>query len=460
MDDSYIKAYADIILKRSNDYDIVTSALNVIKQYILKNGRTLVGGIAIDYALKLKSQKGIYGINALPDYDIISDMHYQDAYAIATLLSRKGFTGISVINALHPSTMKVRINFKELIDITYMPTNILNNIPTLNYHGFVIVHPHYQYIDQHRSFSYPYENEPRETIFSRPLKDMTRYDLLYNVYPMRIINVADTKLILKEFKIPMDIIENQCIGGFVALAYWISEAKQLGYRTNYNLGTIDFKSDNISGTMPLLPKVVIYTNVIKNIYDKIDNKYAKFYTRILDKVPRRIEYQNIQIYDLDQKIAAHKITKHGKAIHICNLQAIMMNLLLNYILLQNIPDSKRDFAYYAGYMICRDIITWASKLYYSNNINKEKLQRFFPTSEIYGKRNLCDSYIVSKHNFDIKNKTIGIENKNKYSQPRQVYDRDLLYKKVPKIYYSMSDLAIAKSLVFKMNGEPCDNFLI
>jgi hypothetical protein len=457
MDDDYIKAYKDIIVKRSNDYDIVMSALNVVKQYILKNGRVLVGGIAIDYALKLKSQKGIYAIDALPDYDIVSDKHYQDAYAIATILSRKGFTGISVINALHPSTMKVRINFKELIDITYVPTNILHGIPTLNYHGFEIVHPHYQYIDQHRSLSYPYENEPRETIFNRPLKDMTRYDLLYNVYPMRIINVADTKLVLKEFKISMDIIENQCIGGFVALNYWIAEARSMGFQANYNLGKTDFKSDNIGGYIPFFPKVVIYTNTIKNIYDKIGED-AKFYARILDKVPQRIEYQNLQIYDLEQKIAAHKITKHGKVIYICNLQAIMMNLLLNYILLQNIRDNKRDYAYYAGYIICRDIIIWASKLYYSSGAtDKEKLKLFFPTSKTYGERNLSDSYIVAKHNFDVKNKTNS--DKNKYSQPTAAFDRDLLYKKVPKRYYEMSEIVMRNSEVFKLSGAPCDNFL-
>ena len=135
--------------------------------------------MSIDFALKLKQHDGIYKDDILPDYDFYSHQHFKDAYDLAQWLNRLGFKNISVINAMHPSTMKVRINFITIADITYIPKVILDNIPFLKYKGFHIVHPHYQMIDQHRSLSYPYENAPRETIMNRMKKDMKRYDLLY-----------------------------------------------------------------------------------------------------------------------------------------------------------------------------------------------------------------------------------------------------------------------------------------
>jgi hypothetical protein len=456
MDTGIIKKYKDLATKKSDNYDNIIKAIDIVKTYIFRNKKIIVGGIAIDYALKLKSHKGIYDENVIPDFDIISDMHFQDAYNIATLLSKKDFTGISVINALHPSTMKVRVDFVEVCDITYVPKNILDHVPCINYHGFQLVHPHYQYIDQHRSLSHPYENAPYETIMHRPEKDMVRHDLLYNYYPLRILYTKNTQVNLHDYSVDLKILENQCISGFFALNYWIEQAKSLGFQTNLNFGNNTFTNNKVLGKIPVESSgIVLYTNDITNLYNLIPNKTdVKFYAKLLDKLQRRIIMKNYELIDLDQKITAHEINKFGVKMHVANLQSIMLYLLINYIIIQKISGNHRMYPYYAGYIISRDIITWAGKQYISTK--NSNLHKFLPTSEVFGERNISDSYVVSKHNFDVKNKTIDISEKNKYTQPRHVYDRDLLYKKTPKKYYEFN---VNDSEIFNFNGEEVNNFL-
>ena len=487
MDDALIKYYEDLAVRKSDDFDSIVRALELAEKFILHNKKILVGGQAIDYALKSKGEKGIYDETALKDLDIITDTHFQDAYAFATILVRHGFTGISVINAMHPSTMKVRVNFKEIIDITYIPTNILKNIPTIWHKGFQIVHPHFQYIDQHRSLTYPYENAPRETILQRPRKDMTRYDLLYAHYPLRLLFIKNTTLELTERKIPLDILSNQCISGFFALNYWIHEAKKLGFQTNINLGESNLdsfskESQDVTFHIPVDSYgLTIFSDDIHG-FNKIletykDNKEynldgdKKFYARFLDKFPRKfvstslntsINTSIIEVFDNSHQIAAHKLViSNNNTVHIANLQSIMMYLLTNYILLMKIENVRRSYSFYMGYLVCRDIIEWASAEYYLNNTTKtsdrkSNIARFLPTAEIYGKENLSDAYIVSKFNFDKKNKTIDSDQKNMYDQPKHVYDRDLIYKKVPKKYY---DFDVSTSEIFNFDGTAIPDFL-
>lgn len=457
MDSAVIKHYEDLVVSKDDSFDNTMAAINIAKKYISSNRCIIVGGQAIDYALKLKNHKGLYEDTALPDYDVVSPRHFQDAYDIATYLSRKDFKGISVINALHPSTMKVRVNFKEVCDITYVPQNILDAIPTLSYRGFMMVHPHFQYIDQHASLAYPYENVPRETIMHRPEKDMKRHDMLYSFYPLRILYVENTRVDLVDYSYGIKTLEGQCIGGFVALSYWISQAERLGFKSKVNFGRISFKDGKMSGRRPIQSTgLVLYSNNIKSLYDSItdDKTGVKFYSKLLDKLDRRIIFKNYELINEDQKLAAHAVTKLNVKMHIANLQSIMMYILIYYILVQKIAGGHRQYSYYIAYLTCREIITWAGELY-STNQNPELIQ-FFPTATTYGDRNISGSYVVAKHKFDIKNRTADPSEKNKYAQPHAVYDRDLIYKKTPKKYYEFN---VADSEVFNFTGVEIDNFL-
>ena len=191
-------------------------------------------------------------------------------------------------------------------------------------------------------------------------------------------------------------------------------------------------------------------------------KEEKFYNRFLDKLPRKIILDNKwELIDNSHKISAHKMILENKKylIHIANLQNIMMYLLINYIMLMKINNVKRSYSFYSGYLICRDLISWASDKYYdasTKNSEKFLLKQFFPSEEVYGNKNLSDFYIVVKHKFDLKNGTISNNEKYKFSQPKHVYDRDLQYNKIPKKYLEFD---INNSEVFDLDGEQIVNFL-
>lgn len=459
------KHYENISLNKSNNAETILDALKIIKKFIIREKKILVGGMSIDMALKLKDpNSGIYDDNTIPDYDFYSDKHYEDAYDIAQWLNRLNFKNISVINAMHPSTMKVRINFITIADITYIPTNILENIPTLRYKGFKIVHPHYQMIDQHRSLSYPYENSPWETIIFRSKKDMTRYDLLYDFYPLRMLNISKKKIIIsKKTNIDIKLIDNTCITGFCALNYWVSLAKTKGFKALDNLGVFTFNKNKLEYSLPVDSHgLTIYCDDIKKIYNNIKNnnniEEERFYEKFLDKLPRKVIINNkFELLENEHMVAAHKLD--DKNIYIANLQTIMLYFSVNYILLRKIKNIDRGYSFYKGYLLCRDLLIWASNNYYLTKTNRDKeFKLFFPTEDTYGSNNISESYKVSKINFDYKNnsKTITDELKNLYKQPMHVYDRDLKFRKVPKIYYNFN---YTNSLVFNLHGKQIDNFI-
>lgn len=456
------KFYENLVFSKTNNYDEILKALKIVKRFLLREKRILVGGMAIDYALKLKNHKGIYSDEALPDYDIISDTHYQDVYSVAEWLSRLGFKGISVINALHPTTMKVRINFTTILDCTYVPKNIIDHIPTLWYKGIQIVHPHYQFIDQHRSLSYIYENAPFETVMIRPEKDMVRYDLLYSFYPLKALNIDKYEIKLKNEKLYTSLLENQCISGFIALNYWINKAKKHGFKNNYDLGSFKLDDTMLHYTIPVDSHgITIYSDDMSDLYDKIskihDMKDIRFYNQFLGTFPKKIIIDNrFEIMENTHKISAHKIKDTN--IYIANIQHIMLYLLGNYILLMKIKNIKRGYSFYSAYLVCIDLVKWASDKYYSSkkeDIDKKELfKEFFPTAEIYGKYNISESYKVSKYRFDVKNKTFKDE--KKFAQPHNIYDRDLIYKSIPKKYFNFN---VSESELFLIDGKETNNFL-
>ncbi len=458
------KYYETILIRKSAHYNDTIRAMDIVKKFIIREKKVLVGGMAIDIALKMKNPtNGIYAEDGIPDYDFYSDQHFKDAYDIAQWLNRLNFKSISVINAMHPTTMKVRVGFIVVADITYVPTNILSNIPTLSHKGMLIVHPHYQIIDQHRALSYPYENPPWETVMFRTKKDMTRYDKLYEQYPIRKL-YKDDKIELTDVTFDNKLLKGHCVGGFFALSYWTQLAKKMGFNARNDLGSFTCDGNAVKWRAPLDSHgLTLYTDTIKQTYDQLKKLYKfkeeRFYEKFLDKLTRKVILDNkFEIFENEQMIAAHAVTICGVDTHVANIQTIMLYLLVNYILLMRIKNIKRGHSFFVGYLMCRDLISWAAARFFSKKTQRDdSLKAFFPTAETYGTNNISESYKVSKINFDYKNRSGNVAKADLllYHQPTQVYDRDLKYRKVPTKYY---DFTYTDSLVFNIDGEQIEPF--
>ena len=488
MNDISEKQSESLLVKNDFFADDIQLGLSIVKKYVINNNLIIVGGMAIDFALRLKGSK-LYDDDILPDYDFYSNNHHYDAYKIAELLLGAGLYNINVINANHTSTMRVRVNFTVVADVTYIPKNIYDILPILLYKNIRFIHPYYQMIDQHRSLSLPYENSPWEVISHRWKKDATRYDMLYSLYPLKSkmlknykisssSSSSSTNILEKQkktnehlsIKISSLIFKNTCIGGLSGLLFWKHMAEQQGFSSKIDFFSDKKKIDKVFGTIEIdntgfifnlpnnLKGVTIYTDSINKIKQKIhdSNNIDKetMYNRFLDKLPFSITLDNkFELFDNYGSLLS-AFRQHND-IYIANLQNILLYLLCQLLILKNIQQISKLDIYYYGYLLGVEIIEWAS-LKMNQKYKKSKsydnlYNKFLPTSDVYGTVEISDSYINSKRIFLEKLK----ENKKVVVQPKNVYNDSFVNKKIPNNFYKFDQ---KKSFIFNFNGSQTNKY--
>jgi hypothetical protein len=385
--------------------EIIEDALKIVENYVKVNKLILVGGMAIDFAMRLKGDF-LYGPDTLPDYDFITPNFHKDAYAIADILTAK-YDRVSVIGAQHVSTMRVLINLYVVADVTYAPQNVYNKLPTLSYEGIRIIHPHSQMIDQHIALSLPYENAPRETISGkRWTNDIERYDLLNKYYALEGDKLPEIPM--ETIKIDYSTIDAECIGGYAALAFWINKAKELGYMVDpeaNKIGEIELGRNELTLTLPKTSQITISSDDYSVLLDKLQKakmieKKAeiRYFNTIYCKIPRRLICEKYEIIDNKGRMIGCYQPNMTKRVYFSNLQEIMVYLLTKYI-------------YYGDeyakncYVIARDLLFWACDKYTGLFLTsteeafenaKEKYFIFLPTPFTFGNYNWAESYILMR----------------------------------------------------------------
>lgn len=89
----------DTVLYQLNYYKhLIDKAMAMTEQYVSEHKLILTGGMAIDIALRAKGG-GIYDVDSIPDYDIISDKNVEHANALVRVLCNEGLPDIAVISA-------------------------------------------------------------------------------------------------------------------------------------------------------------------------------------------------------------------------------------------------------------------------------------------------------------------------------------------------------------------------
>lgn len=181
---SKCKSYESVANKRAVMFDKQETANTIVKAFIQKRGLILYGGEAIDGALR---ERGgfLYEDDAVPDYDFFSANPVEDAYDLADELYAAGCEEARAIAGMHFGTMRVDAGANNFVaDLSLVPENLFDAIPTITHDGARGVHPAYQRADIHRALSLPYVEAPREVIFNRLAKDIARFNLLGKYYPV------------------------------------------------------------------------------------------------------------------------------------------------------------------------------------------------------------------------------------------------------------------------------------
>lgn len=212
METTNINSYLLLKLNRNPLEYIIKTSMDLAKKFMIERKLILTGGMAIDYAMRVYGSK-LYEENSvsgmLPDYDCYSPDPVKDAYDFVSILNEKNFTKdgqyrLDAIRATHIQTIRVRLEYESIIEISYVPPIIFNKLPTIKYKDMLVIHPHWQMINIHRALSYPVIDPPREVIFNRINKDVERFMLLYNAYPFK----TDISIIKQEKINLAKIIEN------------------------------------------------------------------------------------------------------------------------------------------------------------------------------------------------------------------------------------------------------------
>jgi hypothetical protein len=165
------------------DNDAAARVLEIVRGFIAERGHIIFGGLAIDYALRLRGSR-IYPDTTRPDFDTFSPRNVDDAYDLAELLRAAGFASVGAIRGIHTQTMRVRADYIWAADFGYAPPEVFNTIPTIDYRGLKIVHPDFQRMDMHLAFCFPFSGAPHEDVFHRWAKDLRRFNLLDSHYPL------------------------------------------------------------------------------------------------------------------------------------------------------------------------------------------------------------------------------------------------------------------------------------
>lgn len=217
--------FESITIKRNIDNELQEKALKVVREFIAERKLILYGGIAIDYALRLKGTQ-IYGEDVLPDYDFFSSNHVEDSYDLAERLITAGFKNVDAIRAFHVQTQKVRVELIPVADISYCPKTVFDKLITLQYKDLRVLHPNYQRMDMHHALSFPFDNIPNYPSFqNRWKKDIKRFNLFEKHYSIELkeLSIAGSK---KELAIPNKDTQF-AICGVAAYAILLAEMKKI-----------------------------------------------------------------------------------------------------------------------------------------------------------------------------------------------------------------------------------------
>lgn len=286
--------YDRILLEKSHDFNTTVKTLEIVCDFVKSKKLIMVGGQAIDSALRLKGS-ALYQSEESADYDCWSPDPYGHGQELGALLCEAGLPNVSIIYGMHLTTTCVRVDFTSMVDMSYCPQNVFDNLPYLEYRGFRIIHPHAQMIDQHRSRSYPYEMlNMGGMVGFRWAKDTERHDLLYDYYPI-LISSKDKPTTSNPISINISMLDNLCIAGYGAYDIYMDAHKidKKGSKIKFR-SSLQIMTDTFEETVQKFAK---YTSIT-----------PKYFNAFMGRLPRSASLGDITIYDnYNSMVAANKL---------------------------------------------------------------------------------------------------------------------------------------------------------
>lgn len=290
----------------------IDKALNIVKEYIINNKLLIVGGTAIDYALKKNNDTLYNDLYQIPDFDIMSPNNIKHANNIGEILCQNKFDNVSIVPAIHHTTIRVQLLGFTVFDSTYIPEYLYNKLPYIIYNEFKIIHPNFQKINQYLSLSFLFKiTGPSYNILNRFKKDINRFELLNKYYTLDDNLLTNIDYISFEFNIDLIQIDKIILYNKYKIENLLSDST---YNNNkiYHLINSNDSSYNIISNFTL--HGVLAYNLIYEEFNIIYNKLISIIKINSDDLKKIKElYNNITIkekYIINNNSIKFKIPKN------------------------------------------------------------------------------------------------------------------------------------------------------
>lgn len=318
------------------DLDIIKNASATVLDFLKNRGIVIIGGVAIDYALKLKGSY-LYDDDFAPDFDVISSHNVDDAYDIGYLLNSKGFPEVAV-NRNNIPVMRVKVGQFWIADLRYIPESIIVKIKTIDYQGIKIVSPEFNYLEMHKALSFPFWGAPHHNVHNKWYKFINRFNLLQSYYPIKISQPDISTKTIKS-KLPM-AMDKFAFCGFAAYAIirnmFDNLLEQLKIENNYDdIPKLNFSYTNGSVSLES-PDTEMYI-ILASSY--IPPGYDHKYKPTLDIIPPSYEYGTIMAYHFDHlRLSICRVED--------NLRVVSCQYLMTWLLTYNMLYGHSIYLYY------------------------------------------------------------------------------------------------------------------
>lgn len=412
------KYYEQLVISHEPAYNDMVKAITIVKDFIIANKLVIYGGSAIDFALRLHGSR-IYDDDVLtiPDLDFYSPRHAHHAYTLADALYDAGIHATRTIVGLHTRTMRVDVGDNHFIaDISYVPEEIFDTLPFIEYEGMRVIHPDFQRIDAHSALSIPYGNPPTEDVFSRWRKDIERFNILAQFYPIKSTLEAGAPIV--RLKLPIDI-RHYIFSGVAAYAIisaeYIRAMRDLHLEPAPGLPLTEFElADDyiVVSSMGELELAHADTKKIASELNVTDVKYYESYINLLPEVMTgRFSHEygecDLRVLSTHNRLISCNVIKIKTgfgANDLVRLRVTGVQYLLKYFLAMYFRCKHGDgmqqmtapvyLKYYCGLMSMMESYEQAIAGT-ADAIGLARLSPLFPTLNVYGSDNKSLSYEVN-----------------------------------------------------------------
>lgn len=360
-----------------------------IQKFIIKKNRIVYGGWAQNAFIKEKKpEEQFYHAEDVPDIEFYTPEPSTDLMDLADHLYNKGYKYIHTEEGVHNETYKLFVNFINYTDISYMPKNIFNNIPTKKIDGMRMSHPHFMLIDAYRVYNDPVNS------FWRLEKTFSRFSTLDRLYSFYDESLVGNKFHISFTNKPKNILKGK---EHYEVHRWIrknivhdSKLVVIGYY-GYQYYIKKTENKNLLGFFPYYQLISTnYQKDIKHIHKLLKMKFKdnitfeEFYpfSQFTDKNIIFYYQDNpiLQIYGHNERCTVYRKSNKKKT-YFGTVQLILLHFLIdyNYNLINNTGNQD-------SFRILFSNLVYARKKYLENRnisiVNESPFQGF--TTECFG----------------------------------------------------------------------------